>query len=387
MILQVTLLLAVGISCAPPLELDPVTTTAAPLLETTTNIATEDLTTTDVPTVEITTTQRIQTITTTSAPIEVTTLEQLDEIIEEVTKVTTELPMVTSTVGEELTTTTTPTITTTPPPQAQPTQPPRLSGKERESLISYLGNVDLTNIEKLVLTPRQKLAITQELEYQQLGLAPFTDPTPWQRLTREQQQEFNRKYLALRSDLQEYSRNQFLSLPEDRQAHAYGAFLSLDLETLSGVIESELQKEQEAIEIQRLAEERERQRLEQEQQQIESQRQRELQQRQRNSFQEQPRSQQGNRFNGFNQQFETNRQRPNFDPRRRQQQPIQQNQFQQRQFQQPQQQTQFQLQPQQKTQFQQQLTSAERLFFQQADAQLQEAIRLQGCLANPSACS
>ena len=185
-----------------------------------------------------------------------TTLEQLDEIIEEVTKITTELPMATSTVGEELTTTTTPSITTTPPPQAQPTQPPRLSGKERESLISYLGNVDLTNIEKLVLTPRQKLAITQELEYQQLGLAPFTDPTPWQRLTREQQQEFNRKYLALRSDLQEYSRTQFLSLPEDRQAHAYGAFLSLDLETLIEVIESEVEKEQESIENQRLAEEK-----------------------------------------------------------------------------------------------------------------------------------
>lgn len=399
----VTLLLAAGISCAPPLELDPVTTTAAPLLvEATTNLATEeDLTTTDVQNVEMTTIKRLQTVTTTSAPIEVTTLEPSEEIIEEVTKVTTEQPTATSTVSEVITTTTP--STTTPPPQPQQTKPPpRLSGKERESLISYLGNVDLTNIDKLVLTPRQRLAIVQELEYQELGLAPFTDPTPWQRLTREQQQEFNRKYLALRGDLQEYSRNQFLSLPEDRQAYAYGAFLSLDLETLSGVIESELQKEQEAIEIQRVAEERERQRLEQERQQIEAQRQRELQQRQRNSFQEQPRSQQGNRFNGFNfnqieqrsQQFESNRQRPNFDPRRRQQQPAQQNQFQQRQFQQqpqfqqpPQQQTQFQLQPQQKTQFQQQLTSAERLFFQQADAQLQEAIRLQGCLANPSACS
>eukprot|EP00090_Calanus_glacialis_P000183 TRINITY_DN1011_c0_g1_i2.p1 TRINITY_DN1011_c0_g1~~TRINITY_DN1011_c0_g1_i2.p1 ORF type:complete len:383 (-),score=115.40 TRINITY_DN1011_c0_g1_i2:98-1246(-) len=377
----VTLLLAVGISCAPPLELDPVTTTAAPLLETTTNIATEDLTTTDVPTVEITTTQKLQTITTTSASIEVTTLEQLDEIIEEVTKITTELPMATSTVGEELTTTTTPTITTIPLPQAQPTQPPRLSGKERESLISYLGNVDLTNIEKLVLTPRQKLAITQELEYQQLGLAPFTDPTPWQRLTREQQQEFNRKYLALRSDLQEYSRNQFLSLPEDRQAHAYGAFLSLDLETLSGVIESELQKEQEAIEIQKLAEERERQRLEQkEQQQVIAQREKDF--RQRNSIKEQPRNQQGRKINGlkFNQielrdqQIKKNRKRPNFDPRRGRR-PFQQ------------QQHQFERRPQQISQFQQQLTSAERLHFQQADAQLQEAIRLQGCLANPSACS
>ena len=52
------------------------------------------------------------------------------------------------------------------------------------------------------LTPRQRLAIAQELEYQQLGLAAFTDPTPWQRLSREEQLEFNRKYLALPAELQ-----------------------------------------------------------------------------------------------------------------------------------------------------------------------------------------
>lgn len=53
------LLLAAGkSSCAPPLELDPVTTTAPWAQETTTNLAT-DLTTTDVPTVETTTTERL----------------------------------------------------------------------------------------------------------------------------------------------------------------------------------------------------------------------------------------------------------------------------------------------------------------------------------------
>merc|ERR1712106_896434 len=240
----ITLLLAAGVSCAPPFLPDPVTTTTKPiqettvlaLTETTTTLTIEDLPTTVIPAEEITTTQKQEAITTTVAPTEVTTVEQIEEISEEVITVTTEQP-VTTTVAKEIITTTTTAAPTTP----EPTNAPRLSGKERESLISHLGNVDLTNVDKLVLTPTQRLAIAQELEYQELGLAPFTDPTPWQRLTREQQTEFNEKYLALRSDLQEYSRNQFLSLPEDGQAHAYGAFLSLDLETLSEVIEGELQ--------------------------------------------------------------------------------------------------------------------------------------------------
>merc|ERR1712123_471822 len=213
------------------------------LTETKTTLPTEDLSTTVTPAEEITTTQRQETITTTVAPTEVTTVEQIEEISEEVITVTTEQP-VTTTVAKEILTTTTTAVPTTP----EPTKPPRLSGKERESLISHLGNVDLTNVDKLVLSPTQRLAIAQEFEYQELGLAPFTDPTPWRRLTREQQTEFNEKYLALRSDLQDYSRNQFLSLPEDRQAHAYGAFLSPDLETLSTVIEGELQKEREILE-------------------------------------------------------------------------------------------------------------------------------------------
>merc|ERR1712179_852728 len=60
----------------------------------------------------------------------------------------------------------------------------------------------------------------------------------------EQQEEFNRKYLALRSDLQEYSKKQFLSLPDDRLEHAFHAFLSVDLQTLSLTIERELLRDQ-----------------------------------------------------------------------------------------------------------------------------------------------
>ena len=164
-----------------------------------------------------------------------------------------------------------------------------MSGPERRALISHLSEYDLRTVDPLVLTPRQQVAILQELEHQELGLPPFTEPTPWQRLTREQRMEFNRKYMALRVDLQEYSRNQLLSLPEDRQAHAYGAFLSLDLQTLIEVIESEIEKEQETIENERLAEERERQRLEQKQhQQVIAQRQNDFQQ--RNSIKEEPRN-------------------------------------------------------------------------------------------------
>merc|ERR1712168_1282239 len=132
-------------------------------------------------------------------------------------------------------------IKTVNPPQ-QTT--PQLSAAERRALISHLSEYDLSAVDRLVLTPRQRVAILQELEHQSLGLAPFTDPTPWQRLSREQQKEFNRKYLALRSDLQEYSRKQFLSLPDDRQEHAFQAFLSVDLQTLSDTIERELLRDQ-----------------------------------------------------------------------------------------------------------------------------------------------
>jgi len=102
----------------------------------------------------------------------------------------------------------------------------------------------------LDLSARQRLAITQELQYQQLGLPAYSDPTPWQRLTRAQQIEFNRKYLALPLKLQEYSRNQFLSLPEARQERAYMTFLTVDIETLSQAIAREYERERRVLDRQ-----------------------------------------------------------------------------------------------------------------------------------------
>merc|ERR1711983_420711 len=335
----------------------------------------------------------------------------MGEVAEDIITGFTDAPAEVLTTVAPVTTTTEITTTTAPPPPpttTTPPPPPRLSGKEREALIAHLGNIDLTQTDKLVLTPRQRLAIAQELEYQQLGLQPFTDPTPWQRLSRQQQAAFNEKYLALRPDLQEYSKTQFTSLSEERQEHAFNMFLSLDIKTLTEVIEGELIREREAAEQQRLAQERERQR----QEEIRRAQAAAQQQQQRNRFQEQPRSQARNNFNSFNQiqqqqqfqqqapQFQPNRQRPNFDPRRqRVQQPQQfqpqQQQFQQRQQQfQPQQQqqfqgfNQFQQQPQQPQRpAQRQPTAADQRHLAQAEAQIAEAVRLQTCLANPSACA
>merc|ERR1719189_135462 len=126
-----------------------------------------------------------------------------------------------------------------------------------------------------------------------------------------------------------------------------------------------------------------------------------------NRFQEVPRNQAATNFNRVapRQQFQQQpapqfnpqqqQQRPNFDPRRRQ--PVQQpQQFQQRQqFQQPQQfqprqqlqtQDQFSLGNQQQPQ-QPQLTQQELRHFAQAEAQINEAVRLQNCLANPAQCA
>jgi len=369
------LLLAAGVSCAPPLELDPVTTvttTAAPRLETTeTSLPYIESTTSVVDLFETTTQEKLGPKTTESKKLQetttainslnqITTMEQIEEMVQ---AVTTEIPATelsastaatpTTTMATqalvELSTTSRPAFTT---PQ---TRSPYISGNERETLLSYLGNVDLNEVDKLILTPRQQQAITQELEHQKLGLTPFSDPSPWQRLTKDQQMEFNRKYLALRQDLQEYSRNKFLSLSEEMQEHAYNAFISLDINTLAEVITNEVKREQEE-EIQRMIEERER--LEKEQQQ---QRHRDFKQQQRNRFQEQPRSQHGIRLNSLNfnkveqksEKIQTSRQRQNFDPRMRKQQQFQQNRFQ---------------QPQ--PQIEQQLSSFEHL----------------QCLANPSLC-
>merc|ERR1711970_1193323 len=236
---------------------------------------------------------------TTSAPV-VTTLASVvttvkaEEVAEDIINGFTDTPAEVLTTVAPVTTTTEVTTTTAPPPPpttTTPPPPPRLSGKEREALIAHLGTIDLTQTDKLVLTPRLRLASAQELEYQQLGLQPFTDPTPWQRLSRQQQAAFNEKYLQLRPDLQEYSKSQFTSLSEERQEHAFNMFLSLDINTLTEVIEGELNREREAAEQQRLAQERERQRQEEiRQQQIRAQQQQQQQQ-QRNRFQEQPRSQ------------------------------------------------------------------------------------------------
>jgi len=328
-----------------------------------------------------------------------------------------------------------------------------------------LGQIDLRNTDKLILTPRQRLAIAQELEYQQLGLKPFEDPTPWQRLSRQEQTTFNDKYNALPADVQEFARRQFTDISDERQEHAFEMFLSLDLETLIAVIRKELVREQQALKAQeeeRRRQQAERQRQEEirrqqaeRQRQEEARRQFELQQ-QRRQLQEVPRNQNGNSFNNFQQQrfkqpqqaapqfqqpqqatpqFQPQQRQPNnLDPRRIQlqqqgqlfqqsQQSLPQQQFNQQQFNQqqfaPQQQqqqfqTQFQqfqpqqqvqrqqsFQPQQK-QFQQQQgfqqqnqfaqrqqparqpTRADLRHFARAEAQIQEAVRLQACLANPT---
>jgi len=116
-----------------------------------------------------------------------------------------------------------------------------LSGKERYALIGHLGNVDLKKVDKLILTPRQQLAISQEIELLGLGLPPFHDPNAWERLTKEEQILFNEKYLALSPDLQEFAKTQFLSSPEDILIHAFRMFINLDLATLSQVLQRETQ--------------------------------------------------------------------------------------------------------------------------------------------------
>merc|ERR1711892_423993 len=214
--IKASLILGV-VSCAPPLDLHRETTQAPPL-------------------------EADNTITPTATTIGNTdTVEEIDDEIKTVD--VTEAPSMNI-------------VVTTAPPPVQTT--PDLSGKERKALISHLSKDNLGNVDQLVLTPRQKVAIIQELEHQKLGLPPFTDPTPWQRLTRGQQLEFNKKYLGLSLELQEFSRNQFLSLPDDRQAHAYAAFLSADLQTLSHAIEQELIREQQVLqqdsELQRIGE-------------------------------------------------------------------------------------------------------------------------------------
>merc|ERR1712106_780044 len=214
--IKASLILGV-VSCAPPLDLNRETTQAPPLEADTT--ITPAATTIDYK----------------------DTVEEIEDEIKTVD--VTEAPSMNI-------------IVTTEPPPVQTT--PDLSGKERKALISHLSKDNLGNVDQLFLTSLQKVAILQELEHQKLGLTPFTDPTPWQRMTRGQQLEFNTKFLGLSLELQEYSRNQFLSLPDDRQAHAYAVFLSADLQTLSHAIEQELIRERQVLqqesELQRIGE-------------------------------------------------------------------------------------------------------------------------------------
>ena len=77
-----------------------------------------------------------------------------------------------------------------------------LTGKERKALISHLSEEAVTPGSDLVLSPRQKEALRQEVELRRQGHAPWADPSPWQKLSRHQQLLFNDKYLALPRELQ-----------------------------------------------------------------------------------------------------------------------------------------------------------------------------------------
>ena len=228
-----------------------------------------------------------------------------------------------------------------------------IPGAERRILIAYLGNIDLSHddidIESLKATPREKLAIAQELELQRQGLTPFSDPTPWQRLSKDQQQEFNRKYLALPHELRMFSRDQFLTLSDKMQAKAYTAFLTLDSDSLKNVLEQEMEtiKRMEAQNTELFS---------------------------KNIFEfvEKPRAQNGLKAPNFNfNQIEENswRIKSKYDPRKRQ---FSQKQLKQRQRKKP-----------GALDF---MKTAEQLHFKYAQAQLQQAIKLQACLANRKYC-
>ena len=292
LVVQGALLLAASTYAAPPLHVET-TTTEAPVEITTA----AEVITTAAPAAVIATT-------TAPEPVEetITGFTETPEVPRSSGEVTTAAPVATTATPVFTTLASVPavpetTTTTTTPPPPPPTKPPRLSGKAREALIAHLGNIDLRNTDKLVLTPRQRQAIAEELEYQQLGLQPFTDPTPWQRLSRAEQTAFNEKFLSLPRHLQEYAKTQFTSLPDDRQSHAFQMFLTLDLETLSQVIDNELQREREAAEAARIAQEQAAE--DARRQQLEAQR----RQQQRQQLFEQPRAQQqSSSFNTFQQE-------------------------------------------------------------------------------------
>ena len=119
----------------------------------------------------------------------------------------------------------------------------RIPGSERRALLLRL-DLDSAKLEEL--SARQRAALEQEVSYRELGLEPWSDPNPWQRLTRDQQLAFNEAYLALGDEVQEFARQMFVTVSEVQQEHAFKAFLSLDLATLTAVLEKE-KAEQEAI--------------------------------------------------------------------------------------------------------------------------------------------
>ena len=208
---------------APPFIPDPTTTTT-----------TAPTTTTEIST-------------TTSVPVPVTT---------QAPQATTETPLATTVVAAttlvpESFSTQRPLDTTLTPATDAPAQKEkeqgasvtRIPGSERRALLLRL---DLESANLQELSARQKAALEQELSYRELGLEPWSDPNPWQRLTREQQLAFNEAYLALGDEVQEFARQMFLTVSEAQQEHAFAAFLTLDLATLTAVLEKE-KAEQEAI--------------------------------------------------------------------------------------------------------------------------------------------
>ena len=204
---------------APPFIPDPTTTT------TTTTTTTEIPTTTSIPVV---TTEAPQA--TTESPLATT-----------VVAATTFVPQ-TFTTQRPLDTTHIP-VTVAPEKVKEAGASTRIPGSERRALLLRL---DLESAKLEELSTRQKAALEQELSYRELGLEPWTDPSPWQRLTREQQLAFNEAYLALGDDVQEFAREMFVTVSEAQQEHAFAAFLTLDLATLTAVLEKE-KAEQEAI--------------------------------------------------------------------------------------------------------------------------------------------
>ena len=134
-------------------------------------------------------------------------------------------------------------ITVAPQREKEPDASTRIPGSERRALLLRL---DLESAKLEELSARQKAALEQELSYRELGLEPWSDPNPWQRLTREQQLAFNEAYLALGDEVQEFARQMFLTVSEAQQEHAFAAFLTLDLATLTAVLEKE-KAEQEAL--------------------------------------------------------------------------------------------------------------------------------------------